>query len=212
MVKQMKDPAPVNCLEHMVAYCGTFHLIDKGNEAESQCTMANGGNKSHGWTPKLSFRLFNMTLNNAYKIYCTLHKRHHQTDSNVQCRLKPLRMDRAVEAVCWSFLQKGEVVRTQKATHPPPTRNLQFVMDVNGGNKIQTDIKGTCDKPVTHNHHEVTALTTQQNSCHQEKRMNKKRKLYSWYNHQSQCQEAKTECKFEECPGQQQVFYQKGGA
>ena len=145
-----------------------------------------------------------MTLNNAYKIYCTLHKRHHQADTHVPRRLKPLAMGQAVEAVCWSFLQKGEAVRTRKATHPPPTRNLQFVMDVNGGNKIRTDINGTYDKPVTHNHHEVTALTTQQNSCHQEKRMNKKKKSYTWYTHHSECQEATGVCKFEECPGQKE--------
>ena len=66
----------------------------------------------------------------------------------------------AVEAVCWSFLQKGDAVRTRKATHPPPTRNLQFVLDVNGENKIQTDIEGIYDKPVTRNHLEVTVPTT----------------------------------------------------
>ena len=185
-----------------MAYCETFHLIDKGNGVESGYTMANGGSKSHGSTPKLSSRFFNKTLNNAYKIYSTLHKRHHQQGQrNVGRRLKPLTINQAVEAVCWSFLQKGEAVRTWKATYPPPTRNLQFVMDVNGGNKIRTDIEGTYDKPVTHNHHAVTALTTQQNSRHQEKRMNKKKKSYPWYTHQSECQETKAVCKFEECPG-----------
>ena len=66
----------------MVAYCKTFHLIDKGNGVELRYTMANGGSKSHVWTPKLSFRLFNITLNNAYKIYSCLHKRHRQTDTH----------------------------------------------------------------------------------------------------------------------------------
>ena len=65
-------PAPVACPEKMVAYCKTFNLIDKGN--------ANGGSKTHGRTPKLSFRLFNMTLNNMYRIYTCLHKRHHQQE------------------------------------------------------------------------------------------------------------------------------------
>ena len=122
----------------MVAYYNTFHLIDKGNGEESWYTMANGGSKTHGWTPKLLFWLSNMTLNNAYKIYTCLHNRHHQTDTNVARRLKPLTMDQAVEVVCWLFLhlQKGDAVQTRKATYPPPTRNLQFVMDINGGNKI----------------------------------------------------------------------------
>ena len=66
--------------EQMVDYCKTFNLIDKGNGVESRYTMANGGGKTHGWTPKLSFRLFNMTLNNAYRIYTCLHKRHRQQE------------------------------------------------------------------------------------------------------------------------------------
>ena len=66
------DPAPVACPEQMVAYCKTFNLIDKGN--------ANVGSKTHERTTKLSFRLFNMTLNNAYRIYTCLHKRHHQQE------------------------------------------------------------------------------------------------------------------------------------
>ena len=45
--QRMKDPAPVNCPEQMVAYCETFHLIDKGNGVESRYTLANGGSKTH---------------------------------------------------------------------------------------------------------------------------------------------------------------------
>ena len=65
------DLAPVACPEQMVAYCKTFNLIDKGN--------ANGGSKTHGWTPKLSFRLFNMTLNNAYRMYIITQSIHMKT-------------------------------------------------------------------------------------------------------------------------------------
>ena len=66
--------------KQMVAYYKTFNLIDIGNGVESRYTMANGNgdSKTHGWTPKLSFRLFNMTLNNSYRIYTCLHKYHHQ--------------------------------------------------------------------------------------------------------------------------------------
>ena len=63
--KRMKDPTPVDCPEQMVVYCKTFHLIDTENGMESRYTMANGSSKTHGWTPKLLFRLFNMTLNNT---------------------------------------------------------------------------------------------------------------------------------------------------
>ena len=66
------DLAPVACTEKIVVYCKTFNLIDKGN--------ANVRSKTHERTTKLSFRLFNMTLNNAYRIYTCLHKRHHQQE------------------------------------------------------------------------------------------------------------------------------------
>ena len=61
------NPAPVACPEQMVEYCKTFNLIDKGN--------ANVGSKTHEWTTKLSFRLFKMTLNYAYRNYT-----HHQQE------------------------------------------------------------------------------------------------------------------------------------
>ena len=85
-------------------------------------------------------------------------------------------MDQAVEAVCWSFLQKGPAVRTLMAKHPPRTRNPQFVMDINEGKKIRNDISSAYDKPVTHNHQEITARVTEENYYHHEQRMNKKEK------------------------------------
>ena len=51
--KRMKDPAPVDYPEQIVAYFKTFHLIDKGIGVELRYMMANGGSKTHGWTPKL---------------------------------------------------------------------------------------------------------------------------------------------------------------
>ena len=119
-------------------------------------------------------------------------------------------MDQAVEAVCWLFLQKRDAVQTGKATHPLPTRNLQFMIDINGGNNIRTDIDGTYNKPVTHNYHEITAPTTAKNSWYQKKRMNKKTKLYSWYTLHSECQEGRPGvCSYEDFPGRQRVFYQR---
>ena len=66
------DLPPVACTEKIVVYCKTFNLIDEGN--------ANVCSKTHKRTTKLSFRLFNMILNNAYRIYTCLHKRHHQQE------------------------------------------------------------------------------------------------------------------------------------
>ena len=94
----------------MVDYYNIFHLIDKGNGIESRYVMAKGGSKKHGWTPKLLFRLFNMTFNNAYCIYSVLHEPLYQQDAHVAQRLKPLSIDKALESVCWSLLQKGKDV------------------------------------------------------------------------------------------------------
>ena len=209
--KMMKDLAPVDWPEQMVAYCKIFYLTDKRNGMELRYTMANCGSKTHGGTPKLSFWLFNMTLNNAYKIYNCLFKRHHRQYQNVDHWLKPLTIDQAVEAVYWLFLQKEDTVWTWKAAHPPPTRHLQFVMNTNGGNKIQTNIDGTYNTPVTPKHYEITASTIEKNSLYQGKRMNEKEKSYLWYTHQPECQEERPgEWSYEDYPDWQQVFYQKG--
>ena len=175
----------------MVAYCKTFQLIDKGNRVESRYTMANGGSKTHGWTPKLSFWLSIMTLSNTYKIYTCIHQRHYQQDTHVARQLKPLTMDQTVEAVCWLFLQKGDAIRQRKVTHPAPTRNLQFLMNINAWNKIRSGIGGTYHKPVTHKHHVTTAPTTAKNSRHQQRRTNKKKKRDAWYTHHLEYQEEK---------------------
>ena len=70
-----------------------------------------------------------------------------------------------------------EYVR-QHIHHQQGTYNF-FVMDINSGNKIQMDINGTYEKPVSHNHHEATAPTTADNSHHQKKEQIKRIKLYS---------------------------------
>ena len=102
--KRMKDPAPVDCSEQMIAYSETFHLIGKGNSVESRYIMDLGASKIHGMTHKLLLRLINMTLNNVHKIYVSLDKRHHQQYQNIGRQLKPLTMNQAVKIVCWTFL------------------------------------------------------------------------------------------------------------
>jgi hypothetical protein len=56
-------------------YCVTFHLINKGNGVEANYDLG-GKSHLHNWSPKLIFWLFNMALNNAYKMYTTLVKEH----------------------------------------------------------------------------------------------------------------------------------------
>ena len=91
--------------------------------------MGKQGSKKHGWAPKLLFRFFNMTLNNAYKIYTVLHERKHQQDENETDCLKPLSMDDAIEELMYSLLQGGDGVRKRAPYHPPPQRDLQYVFD-----------------------------------------------------------------------------------
>ena len=67
--------------------------------------------KKHGWALKLSFRFFNMTFNNAYKIlYTVLHERRHQQNENKTDCLKQLSMDDAIEKLVYSLLQSGYYV------------------------------------------------------------------------------------------------------
>ena len=69
--------------------------------------------KSHGWTPKLTFRFFNMNLNNAYLVYKILHKEH---NTDMMVRIMPEAMKEATHAL----LQTGDHMRSLDAIHPPP--------------------------------------------------------------------------------------------
>ena len=66
-----REPVAVPCPHQNVDYSETFRLIDKGNGAEAKYEL-RGQSRSHGWTPKLSCRLFNMNVNNFYRIYLSL--------------------------------------------------------------------------------------------------------------------------------------------
>ena len=78
-----------------VNYSDTYYQIDKSNQIEARYVLGKQGSKKHGWALKISFRFFNMTLNNAYKIYTVLHEREHQQEENISDRLKPLSIDEA---------------------------------------------------------------------------------------------------------------------
>ena len=72
-VRDKHQSPPVDAPKQNIDYSKTFHQIDKGNMIESRYVLAKQGSKKHGWSPKLSFCFFNMTLNNTYKIYSVLH-------------------------------------------------------------------------------------------------------------------------------------------
>ena len=89
-----------------------------------------GSKKKHGWSPKLLFRFFNMTLNNACKIYTVLHDRKHQQNENETNQLKEVSMDGSIdEELTYSLLQGGGDVQKRVAYHPPPQKDLQYVFD-----------------------------------------------------------------------------------
>ena len=97
-------------------YCATFHLIDKGNGAEASCNL---GGKSwlHNWLPKLVFCLYNMALNNAYKMYMALVKEHTPEQ-------RFLSMGNAVRELTHDLCKRGPAMQKLRAEHPSWTRDM----------------------------------------------------------------------------------------
>ena len=104
----------VDCPEQNHYYSRTFHLIDKGNQNEAKYDIGLESHK-HGWSPKLALRLFNMNLNNAYKIYEWL-----IVEYTPNRRF--LSIGEAVKEAAHAFLQKGPTMRTQSPEHPSPSQ------------------------------------------------------------------------------------------
>ena len=92
--------------------------------------LGKQGSKNHDWEPKLLFRFFNMTLNNAYKIYTVLHERKHQQDENETDQLKQLSMDDAIKELTPSLLQSGDNELKSVAYHPPPQSDLSYMCSI----------------------------------------------------------------------------------
>jgi hypothetical protein len=91
--KRTKSEVP--CLVPTKDYCATFHLINKGNGAEANYDLG-GKSRLHNWSPKLIIWLFNMVLNNAYKMYTVLVKEHMPE---------------------WRFLEMGDAVQTSSSIY-----------------------------------------------------------------------------------------------
>jgi hypothetical protein len=72
----------------------------------------------HGWGPKLAARFSNMNLNNAYKIYCLLYKKHYP-------KRKAMKLKPCINNLTHSLLQEGEEIRQRGVGAPPSaTKNL----------------------------------------------------------------------------------------
>ena len=67
-----KDKSDVDAPIQQVDYCEMFYQIDKSNGKDAKFVLGRHGSKTHEWTPKISFRFFNMTMTNAFIIYTVL--------------------------------------------------------------------------------------------------------------------------------------------
>ncbi len=93
----------------MKDYCNTFHLIDKGNGVEASYDLG-GTSRLHNWSPKLVFWLYNMALNNTYKMYTALVKQ--QTPER-----RFLTMGNAVRELTHNLCQRDLAMRKLRAKH-----------------------------------------------------------------------------------------------
>ena len=136
-----------------------------------------------GYQTGRTAHVINMTLNNAYKIYCVLHEREHQQEENESDRLKEVSMDDAIEELTYSLLQGGDGVRKRAAYHPPPQRDLQYVFDRNGGTKQGTNLERRLDRAVE------TGTIQPDDAVEsievQRARFNRRKRKYAWLEHHS---------------------------
>ncbi len=131
---RQQHQTPVPCHLQNKSYSETFHLIDKGNGAEAKYDISLESH-THGWTPKMSARYFNIGTNNAYKIYESLvskytpHRRFYD-------------LGEAIREAAHALIQKGEQMRQQQPEHPPAIRDLRLMWDTGSGRKLCTDAEG----------------------------------------------------------------------
>ena len=173
----------VPCPRQNKYYSDTFHLIDKGNQNEAQYDI-NFESHKHGWTPKLAMRLFNMNLNNAYKIYEWLV--HKYTPDR-----RYYDMGEAITEAAHAFLQKGEPMRKQKPEHPLPTRNLAKMWNPGSGRKLRCDAKGEIAG---------SGRMRQGASILQHSLLTRRQQKDTWRLHQSVIVKKRGKCTYEGCP------------
>ncbi len=172
----------VACPVQMKEYCTTFHLIDKGNRAE---TSYNTGGKSrtHNWTPKLVFQFYNMALNNAYKIFKGLVM---VEDGNHIC----LNMGDAVKELAHALCQKGENIRTHMVNYLAHRGNMVSVYGFMTGTKHFSDEKWA---------QEVTEVPI--HAVLRKSVLTRLKKNEVWYVHQNLVCNRQKWCKWGKCPG-----------
>ena len=95
--KREQTRSEVPCLVKNKPYSETLHLIDKGNDKEAKYDLG-GQSKAHNWSPKVFWRLINISMANAFVLYKALAEEHN-LDS------KPLDMKRAIKEATHAFCQ-----------------------------------------------------------------------------------------------------------
>ena len=132
-MRRERESTEVSCPLQHTAYSKTFHLIDKGNLNEVRFDMG-GCSRLHNWSPKLNMRYFNMTGNNAYKVYRFL------VDKYTPLR-QPLCTKKAIQEMTHFLLQYGPSMRKQSAEHAPFTKDISTAYGTTGGRKTRSDTK-----------------------------------------------------------------------
>ena len=186
----------VDCPEQMKAYCETFHLIDKGNAVEAKFDLG-GESHLHGWSPKLASRLFNMHLNNVYRIYCTLLR---------EANYEPKLLRDCIADLTIDLLQQGEPMRRRSSGAPPIG-----IAGTQEGRKIRVDAKDHFDNnsSITQGrNHPQTPLSpdawNRSTTYRQKISFNKRLKNNQWISHQSVATVCKNDggnCQYNWCPG-----------
>ena len=115
----------VSCPSQNKDYSETFHQIDKGNKNEARYDMA-GMSRTHNWTPKLVFRLFNMALNNTMKVYLALAAIHTPDKGTLPMR-------NCMSELAHHYMQCGSAMRRRKTEHPDPLRSVVLGFDTRLG-------------------------------------------------------------------------------
>ena len=147
-----------------------------------------------------------MTMTNAFIIYEVLFGRIHKNDPNLNRHLQKLTMHEAVFALCHHLVQTGPSMRSQKAEHPLPTRDMTRVFDVNTGRSRRSDAKLSfdnfsnavdIDNPISGQIGSVTPKNVYKQR-HAFKEMKRK---YPWHQHQSICTNERKPCHYKLCLG-----------
>ena len=114
--KRERTKTEVSCPAQTQDYCETFHSIDKGKGAEANYDRG-GKSPLQNWSPKLIFWLYNMSQNNAYKMYNALVKQHTP-------ERRFLDIGNAVRELTHNLCQRGLVIQKLRAEHPSWTRHM----------------------------------------------------------------------------------------